>query len=147
MPVLSWAALRDQPEQRETQRCVGTRVLIVDDNVDAAEMLAALVVSLGGEARTAFDGHSALERVAEFEPGVVLLDIGMADMDGYETCRRLRATPAGERAYVVAVTGWGQPQDRERALSGGFDAHLTKPPDPRVLEALLAQASRRSATA
>jgi CheY-like chemotaxis protein len=71
---------------------------------------------------------------------VILLDIGMPNMDGYETCRRLRAQPSGQNAFIVAVTGWGQPHDRERATAEGFDAHLTKPADLRALEELLANA-------
>jgi CheY-like chemotaxis protein len=82
-----------------------------------------------------------LRQAAEFRPDVVLLDIGMPDVDGYETCRLLRGEQVGLNVYVVAVTGWGQLHDRERAFSEGFDAHLTKPADPRTLEALLVDAS------
>jgi CheY-like chemotaxis protein len=71
---------------------------------------------------------------------VILLDIGMPGMDGYETCRSLRAQPYGRDAVIAALTGWGQEQDRQRALEGGFDAHLTKPADPRRLAALLTRA-------
>jgi CheY-like chemotaxis protein len=117
---------------------VGCRVLVIDDNVDAADTMSALVQAMGGEAATAYSGRDGLQRAAEFNPDVVLLDIGMPEMDGYETCRRLRAHPAGEAAYIVAVTGWGQLSDRERALAEGFDGHLTKPADPRTLEGLLA---------
>jgi PAS domain S-box-containing protein len=145
IPALSWKALTEQPLPAEIQRCTGVRVLVIDDNVDAADMLAALVSALGGEARTTYDGRAGLEAAADFRPDVILLDIGMPGMDGYETCRRLRAGPVGESAYIVAVTGWGQPQDRERALSEGFDAHLTKPADPRLVEKLLIQAPRVSA--
>jgi CheY-like chemotaxis protein len=118
-------------------------VLVIDDNVDAADTLAALVTALGGDAQTAYDGRSGLRRASEHHPDVVLLDIGMPDMDGYETCRRLRCAPYGAHVFVVAVTGWGQPHDRDRALAAGFDAHLTKPADPRVLEALLLGAPMR----
>jgi PAS domain S-box-containing protein len=145
VPVLSWAPHTAEPQRPAPQRCVGVRVLVIDDNVDAAEMLASLVTSLGGEARTAFDGRTGLRHAAEFRPDVVLLDIGMPEMDGYETCRRLRAMPIGATVYVIAVTGWGQPHDREHALSEGFDAHLTKPADPRTLERLIADAPRRPA--
>jgi PAS domain S-box-containing protein len=144
MPALSWGALAEQPRQSEVQRCTGVRVLVIDDNVDAADMLASLVVLLGGEARTTYDGLTGLRAAAEFRPDVILLDIGMPEMDGYETCRRLRAEQNGQGAYIIAVTGWGQPQDRERALSGGFDAHMTKPADPRLLEKLLVDAPRVS---
>jgi PAS domain S-box-containing protein len=142
MPVLTFesASVRHDAAVVETRRCVDRRVLVVDDNVDAAETLASLVIALGGDAQTAYNGRDGLRRAAELKPDVILLDIGMPGMDGYETCRRLRAEPFGRSAFVVAVTGWGQPQDQERALSEGFDAHLTKPADPRVLEALLADA-------
>jgi PAS domain S-box-containing protein len=144
MPALSWGTFAGQGNKTEVQRCVGVRVLVIDDNVDGANMLTSLVASLGGEARAAYDGRSGLQAAAEFRPHVILLDIGMPGMDGYETCRRLRAAEAGQSAYIVAVTGWGQPQDRERALSEGFDAHMTKPADPRALERLLAEAPRLS---
>jgi signal transduction histidine kinase/DNA-binding response OmpR family regulator len=111
------------------------RVLIVDDNVDAADALGMLVRLLGGDARIAHDGTMGLESASEFRPDVVLLDLGMPGIDGYETCRRLRAS--GSAAYVVALTGWGQEQDKVRALQSGFDAHLTKPADPALLERLL----------
>jgi CheY-like chemotaxis protein len=118
-------------------------ILVIDDNVDAADTLAALVVALGGHAATAYDGQDGLRCAADFRPDAILLDVGMPGMDGYETCRRLRTQPSGQVAYIVAVTGWGQVHDRERALAEGFDAHLTKPADPRVLEALLADAPLR----
>jgi CheY-like chemotaxis protein len=117
--------------------------VVIDDNVDAADTLAALVVALGGEATAAYSGRDGLRSIADFQPDVVLLDIGMPDMDGYETCRRLRADPAGRAVFVVAVTGFGQDQDRQRALADGFDAHLTKPADPRVIGDLLADPPAR----
>jgi CheY-like chemotaxis protein len=116
---------------------------VIDDNVDAAESLATLAVALGGEAVTAYTGRDGLRRATELVPDVVLLDIGMPEMDGYETCRRLRAEKIGQTAYVVAVTGFGQLHDRQRALVDGFDAHLTKPVDPRTLESLLAEVAVR----
>ena len=144
IPATSWGALAEQPQRIDVRSYAGVRVLVIDDNVDGADMLASLVTSLGGEARVAYDGHAGLNAATEFGPDVVLLDIGMPDMDGYETCRRLRAAPMSKAAYIVAVTGWGQPQDRERALSAGFDAHMTKPADPRALERLLAEAPGRT---
>ncbi|MEO5897034.1 MAG: response regulator [Vicinamibacterales bacterium] len=103
------------------------RVLVVDDNVDAAETLAPLVRALGGEARTAADGLSGIECASTFAPDVILLDIGMPVIDGYETCRRLRQQPFGQRIFIVAITGWGQEGDKRRAAEAGFDTHLTKP--------------------
>jgi CheY-like chemotaxis protein len=130
-------------ERAKADPCVDLRVLVIDDNVDAADTLAALVVALGGQAAATYDGRDGLRCAAEFRPDVILLDIGMPDMDGYETCRQLRTQPSGQLAYIVAVTGWGQLHDRDRALAEGFDAHLTKPADPRMLEGLFADAPVR----
>lgn len=122
----------------ESRRFAGRRVLVIDDNVDAADTMAALVAALAGTVATAYSGLEGLRRAAEFRPDVILLDIGMPDMDGYETCRRLRSAVAGQAAFIIALTGWGQQRDRDRALAEGFDAHLTKPADPRTLQALVA---------
>lgn len=145
IPVLTLDGVPEVPDanRSEPRRCVGRRVVVIDDNVDAANTLTALVVALGGEAVAAYNGAEGLRRAADIEPDVVLLDLGMPDMDGYETCRRLRDQPAGQRTFVVAVTGFGQAHDRDRALRDGFDAHLTKPADPRVLEELLAHVPAR----
>ncbi len=102
------------------------RVLVVDDNVDGAEAMAALIGYMGAEVRIAGDGRQALREAAAYEPRLVLLDIGLPGMDGYETARCLRDLP-GMRARVVALTGYGSVQDRERALAAGFDDHLVKP--------------------
>jgi CheY-like chemotaxis protein len=120
---------------------VKRRVLIVDDNADAADTLASLVRTLGGDARTAADGPSGIQCAWEFSPDVILLDIGMPGMDGYEACRRIRQAQLGNRAFIVAISGWGQDGDKRRAAEAGFDAHLTKPADPVVLERLLAEAA------
>jgi signal transduction histidine kinase/ActR/RegA family two-component response regulator len=133
-------ALSDSPPSTAAPGGVRRRVLIVDDNADAAETLASLVGTLGGEARTAADGPSGIRCASEFSPDVILLDIGMPGMDGYETCRRIRQERRGKRAFIIAITGWGQEGDKRRAVEAGFDAHLTKPADPLVLERLLAEA-------
>jgi CheY-like chemotaxis protein len=109
------------------------KVLVVDDNPDAATSLSMLVELLGYEVRTAYDGAEALELAREFHPDVVLLDIGMPRMDGYEACRRLRAQAWGEHIAVVAVTGWGREDDRERTQRAGFSHHLVKPVAPDVI--------------
>ena len=126
-------------------RTVDCRVLVVDDNDDAAQTLAQLVTTLGGEARVTNDGVAALSSLADFEPDIVLLDIGMPGMDGYETCRRLRQSPDGGHLVVVAITGWGQEDDRQRAADAGFDLHLTKPADPVAVQQLLADFERMQA--
>lgn len=112
------------------------RVLIVDDNVDAAETMAALLETLGHEVAVAHDGEAALEAVSNVSPEIVLLDIGLPRMDGYEVCRRLREGKAA-RPFIVAVTGYGQAEDRERAQKAGFDAHLVKPASFDAIQAVL----------
>jgi CheY-like chemotaxis protein len=125
------------PEETRRPPAIDRRVLVVDDNVDAANMLALLVRTLGGQVRSAHDGLSGIRAAAEFRPDVILLDIGMPGMDGYETCRRLRQR-LGNGPVIAAITGWGQERDQARALEAGFDAHFTKPADPAALERLLA---------
>jgi PAS domain S-box-containing protein len=109
------------------------RVLVVDDNEDAAASLALLLHSLGHETAVAKDGSEALRLAQEFRPDIVLLDIGMPGMDGYEVVRRLRELRRGRPVRVVAITGWGQEADRERSREAGFDLHLVKPLDPQDL--------------
>jgi CheY-like chemotaxis protein len=103
------------------------RVLIVDDNKDAAEMLRLLLEAAGHEAFIAYNGHDALAVAQGTMLAVLFLDIGLPDMDGYELARRLRALPETSRSLLVAVTGYGQPQDMEHAREAGFDRHLVKP--------------------
>ena len=114
------------------------RILVVDDNVDAATTLQLLLKSLGHEACAVFDGQQALSTALEFRPDVVLLDIGMPGLDGYEVARRLRALKRGEPLRIIAVTGWGQEADRTRSREAGFDVHLVKPVDPRLLTSVIA---------
>jgi CheY-like chemotaxis protein len=116
------------------------RVLVIDDSVDGTEMLAQVLQLLGVDVRTANSGQEGLALAASFLPGIVLLDLGMPGMNGYEVCERLRATPGGAALHIIAVTGWGQPEDRVRSAAAGFDGHVTKPVDVDVLAALLANA-------
>ena len=115
----------------------GKRVLVVDDNVDAAETLGLLLSALGADARVVHDGERALEAMKIYQPDLVILDIGMPGMDGYEIARRIRADFSRQPAKLVALTGWGQEEDRRRAEAAGFDHHLTKPADIAVLRSLL----------
>ncbi|WP_332813890.1 hybrid sensor histidine kinase/response regulator [Ramlibacter sp.] len=115
------------------------RVLVVDDNHDAADSLALLLEAGGHQARTAYDGFEALRAVPEFRPRWVLLDIGMPGMDGHAVARALRERPGGEQLRLVAVTGWGQADDRRLTQASGFDAHLVKPVEPGTLLRLLEQ--------
>ena len=119
------------------QKAAVKRVLVVDDNVDAADTLGMLMRSLGHEARVVYDGVQALQEAVEFRPDVVLLDIGLPGINGYEVARRLRATKAGQSAKIIAITGWGQDADRARAREAGFDVHLVKPVDEAALQHLV----------
>jgi PAS domain S-box-containing protein len=109
------------------------RVLIVDDNVDAADALAVFLKLAGYQTRVAYDGRTAVEMAEILEPAVVLLDLGLPYLSGHEVARRLRALPWGRSARLIALTGWGQVDDVQRSLQSGFDEHLTKPVDPELL--------------
>ena len=113
------------------------RVLVVDDNVDSAESISLLLAAFGHEVKTAFDGHQALTLGEQFRPELVLLDLGMPQLSGYEVCRRLRSLPWGRGIVVAAMTGWGGPTERAATREAGFDHHLVKPLDPDGLIALL----------
>jgi signal transduction histidine kinase len=127
-----------EQRQRPTFRAQPRRVLIVDDNADSAHARALLLTHGGHETQVALSGQEALERIESFQPDVALLDIGMPGMDGYELARRLRAIPRLKSIRLVALTGYGQIEDRERAFAAGFDEHLVKPVDLEVLERTLA---------
>ena len=133
MPLAAAAkAIPARTEERpkpEAGRMLARRVLVVDDNVDAAAMLDMLLRSLGHETRVAHDGIAALRVAGEFRPDIVLLDIGMPGLDGYEVARRLRSLAKDRRLRIVAVTGWGQEADRLLSREAGFDLHLVKPVD------------------
>jgi CheY-like chemotaxis protein len=103
------------------------RILIVDDNEDSAESLAMLLEISDHDTRSAYDGEQALRIAEEFRPHVVLLDIGLPKLNGYEVCRRIRQEPWGKDILMVALTGWGQNDDRRKSREAGFDAHLVKP--------------------
>ncbi len=118
--------------------CGARRVLVVDDNESAADMLAAVVEMLGHEVRTALDGARAIEVAASFRPEVIIMDLGMPTMSGYEAARRIRSEPWGAGIVMVALTGWGQEEHRIRTKEAGFDRHLVKPATAETLERLLA---------
>jgi CheY-like chemotaxis protein len=119
------------------------RILVADDNRDAAQTLAMLLELEGHEVRTAYDGLEALQLAEPFRPQIMLLDIGMPHMDGYQTARRIREQPWGQSVLLVALTGWGQDQDRHQASEAGFDRHLIKPVDPCTLHGLIEPIIRR----
>jgi signal transduction histidine kinase/ActR/RegA family two-component response regulator len=114
------------------------RVLIVEDNLDAAEMLELAVSHLGHATRLAHDGAAAITAATQFTPDVIFLDIGLPVMNGYAVAQALREMPELDRVHIAAVTGWGQEEDRQRAREAGFDSHFTKPLAPSALEDLLA---------
>ena len=126
----------ERPAARSPARAL--RVAVVDDNVDAAEMLAVLVSGLGHTVKLAYDGPSAVQLAASFAPDVILLDIGLPIMNGYEVAQELRRRPPLRHIYLAALTGWGQAEDRRRAREAGFDTHFTKPVSPAAVEDLLA---------
>ncbi|MBA2542962.1 MAG: response regulator, partial [Deltaproteobacteria bacterium] len=119
----------------------GLRILIVDDNVDAAELLSMLLETDGSEIRIAHTGLAALDLAAELRPHVVLLDLGLPGIDGYEVARRLRADSSLTQPLLVAVTGWGTEEDRRKTKDAGFDQHLVKPVDHARLAQLIASAA------
>jgi signal transduction histidine kinase len=127
-----------RPTARVPARTVRRRVLIVDDNEDGAESLAILLQLAGHETHTAHDGLQAIEAAGRLRPDVVLLDIGLPRLNGYEVCRRIREQPWGRELRMVALTGWGQQEDRRRSREAGFDTHIVKPVEPEALMALLA---------
>jgi two-component system CheB/CheR fusion protein len=113
-------------------------VLVVDDNVDAAKSIAMILTLSGYDVRCVHDGPSALQAAHAYRPDVVVLDIGLPGMNGYEVAQHLRATPDFKRTPLVAVTGYGQDDDRRRSKEVGFDHHLTKPVDPNALQDFVA---------
>jgi signal transduction histidine kinase/ActR/RegA family two-component response regulator len=137
--VLSSGEAPQRTDGEEDCRAPKYRILVVDDNNDAARSLALLLKLTGHDTRTAHDGLEALEAAKQFRPDVVLLDIGLPKLNGYDTCRCLRAQPWGEKVVLLALTGWGQEEDRRRSMEAGFNFHLIKPVHPADLEKLLAE--------
>ena len=118
-------------------------ILIVDDNRDGADSLSELLNLMGHNTRTAYDGQQGVELAAEYRPEVILFDIGMPKLNGYEACRLIRQQLWGKEIVLIAVTGWGQSKDRKRTHEAGFDHHLVKPVDPNALVTILAELHQR----
>jgi CheY-like chemotaxis protein len=117
----------------------GRRILVVDDNQDAAKSLAALLKIMGGDVQTAFDGSQALAAAERRRPDVIFLDIGLPNLSSYDVCRRIRNKPWGAHVLLVALTGWGQDEDRRKSKEAGFDQHLVKPADYDDVARVLAE--------
>jgi CheY-like chemotaxis protein len=114
------------------------RILAVDDNRDAADSLAVMLAAMGHETRTAYDGDGAVQTAASFRPELVLLDIGLPKLNGYEVARQIRQQPWGREMMLIALTGWGQDDDKRRSMEAGFNDHLTKPLELAALMRLIA---------
>jgi PAS domain S-box-containing protein len=141
LPMLIAKSQEKAPEpmrgEARNQGLSGQRILIVDDNKDAAETMECLLMLEGHSTQTAHDGLQALEAVDRFDPEVVLLDIGLPGMNGYDVCRAIRGKPSSHKRLIVALTGWGQATDRQRSIAAGFDEHLVKPLNFEALTKLL----------
>jgi PAS domain S-box-containing protein len=137
LPITAEAPAPQPVDERTT--AAARLILVVDDNRDAAESLAMLLQLTGHEAHTAHDGLEAVETAAQVRPDLILLDIGLPKINGYEVARRIRDQPWGKTMVLVALTGWGQDQDRQRSREAGFDGHIVKPVDTAALTKLLAE--------
>jgi CheY-like chemotaxis protein len=146
LPALEAAPIDDvAPEADVRAPLGGHRVLVVDDNADAAQTLAMLIQTLGtNDVHVALSGEEALPLAARIKPDTVFLDLKMPDMDGYEVAQRLRREPWGEQTWLVALTGWGLDEHKRRTKDAGFDQHLTKPADRAALEAILSRPAGRA---
>jgi CheY-like chemotaxis protein len=145
LPVLSKPAVSSQPETA-VESSPERRILIVDDNRDSADSLAMLLEITGNKTYMAHDGVEALEAIEKHRPEVVLLDIGLPRLDGHEVCRRVREESWGKNIVIIALTGWGQEDDRRKSEEAGFNGHLVKPVDYDKLLELLSSPTTRSAT-
>jgi PAS domain S-box-containing protein len=142
LPVVPNEQKPEQPPPVAGARPAGSanvRVLIIDDNVDSADCLAMVVQLQGYVCQVAYDGPTAVTLASKFKPHIVLLDIGLPGMDGYEVARELRQRPETKGVILIAMTGWGQEEDRRKSKDAGFERHLVKPVDPAALEAVLAE--------
>lgn len=139
LPVVSEPASRpnETSEPADTEAILPRRILVVDDNQDATETMSMLLTLSGHQVQVAVDGETALETAAEFKPEIILLDVGLPGMHGYEVAERLRSLPENKNVVIIALTGYGQEQDRRRAKEAGFDFHFVKPVDFEKLESLV----------
>ena len=145
LPALTGTARPPAPEPAgpEPAPTTGLRILVVDDNRDMATSLAMVLELTGNETHIANDGLEAVDKAADVRPDVILLDIGLPKLNGYEVARKIRTQPWGKAVVMVAITGWGQEEDRQKAADAGFDAHLVKPMEHHSLTRLLAELPTR----
>ena len=134
---------REDPAEQSAWKTGRHRILVVDDNVDAAQTLAMMLEMAGHDVRTAHDGLAGIEAASEFRPDLILLDIGMPKVNGYDACQRIRQQPWAKEVLIVALTGWGQEEDKRRSQAAGFTQHLVKPVELAALEKLLAEWEQR----
>ena len=142
LPVSTAQAVQQIADEADADTPATTskrRILVVDDNEDAARTLALMLEALGNQIRIAYNGLDAVAMAEEFRPEVIVMDIGMPGLNGYEAATRIRGTEWGRGITLIALTGWGQEADKKRSQEAGFDHHLTKPTEPAVLEALLVE--------
>jgi signal transduction histidine kinase len=137
---------RDAAVRRGT-RAAKQRILVAEDGPDAAESFRMLLTIMGHDVRVVSDGVQAVDAAREFRPDLIIMDLGMPRMNGYDAARAIRAGAGGSEPVIIALTGWGQPEDQRRSLEAGFDRHLTKPVDPNLLRSLLETTGKRSTSA
>jgi CheY-like chemotaxis protein len=142
---ISHEPIRAETAPEKPRHLQPLRILVVDDNVDAADSLALLLQQSGHEVRTAYDGPAALREVQVKQPHLVLLDIGMPHMSGYDVARAITTMTLPRHPLIVAVSGWGQPADKERAREAGFNRHFSKPVSEDAIHALLTEVSQQQA--
>jgi CheY-like chemotaxis protein len=145
LPALDAASMREDPAEHAQRKAALTkprsrRVLVVDDNPDAVETLSLLLQLRHNAVLTAVDGLEAVEAAAAFQPDLIRLDIGLPKLNGYDAARRIREERHDQRLVIVAMTGWGQEEDKRKSKEAGFDQHLVKPVDPGLLDELLESA-------
>lgn len=141
LPLLKEAIQSPPCEIETTTTNVSLKVLIVDDNTDAANALTEVLKAMGCTTKTAYNGEMAINMAEELDPDIILMDLGMPIMSGYETCRRMRQAPWGKHLFIAALTGWGQDTDKQKSTEAGFDEHFIKPIKIEQLETLLSDRS------
>lgn len=137
LPLVESNPLPGTTDLKRTDSLTSARILVVDDNADVAYVLKRLLETSGNKTHAVHSGEEAVAAAAEFKPGVILLDIGLPQMDGYEACRQIRAQPGGQDILIIAQSGWGSPDDRRQSNEAGFDHHLVKPVELKALVELI----------